>query len=257
MIEARGVVVRAGGRTLLDRISLDVADGEVVALLGANGAGKSTLLAALAGDRPPAAGCVWIGGRDVARMSARELAGRRAVLRQRSWLTAAFTVLEVVQLGQLCPDDAAARRCLGMVGMEGFADRVYPTLSGGEQQRVQLARVLAQIDGRSGAALLLDEPAAALDLRQRRMVEQVARAAAAHGHPVVLVAHDLDVVARCADRVLVLRAGVALADGPPGRVLSSALLSRAFDIPVEVERTPRGALVVQPIAADRAVNDAG
>jgi iron complex transport system ATP-binding protein len=249
VIEARGVVVRAGGRTLLDRISLDVAEGEVIALLGANGAGKSTLLAALAGDRTPAAGGVWIGGRDVARMSARELAGRRAVLRQRSWLTAAFTVLEVVQLGQLSSDDGAARRCLGVVGMEGFVDRLYPTLSGGEQQRVQLARVLAQIDGRPGAALLLDEPAAALDLRQRRMVEQVARGAAERGHAVVLVAHDLDVVARCADRVLVLRAGAALADGPPSRVLSSALLSRAFDIPVEVERTPRGALVVQPIDA--------
>jgi iron complex transport system ATP-binding protein len=245
MIEGRGIIVRAGARTLLDRVDLDVAGGEVVALFGANGAGKSTLLAALAGDRRPAAGTVRLGGRDVARMPALELAARRAVLRQRSWLTTAFTVLEVVRLGQPRADDAAARRCLAVVGMEPFADRVYPSLSGGEQQRVQVARVLAQIEGRPGAALLLDEPAAALDLRQRRMVEHVARSAASRGHAVVLVAHDLDVVARCADRVVVLRAGAVLADGSPECVLTSALLSRAFDIAVDVERTPRGSLVVR------------
>jgi iron complex transport system ATP-binding protein len=246
VIEARGVVVRTGSCTLVDRVDLDVAGGEVVALFGANGAGKSTLLAALAGDRRPSAGSVLLAGRDVARMPPRELAARRAVLRQRSWLTAAFTVLEVVRLGQPSADDAIARRCLAVVGMDGFTDRVYPSLSGGEQQRVQLARVLSQIEARPSAALLLDEPSAALDLRQRHMVEQVARDAAARGHAVVLVAHDLDVIARCCDRVIVLRGGVALADGPPGRVFTSALLSRALDIAVEIERTPRGALVVQP-----------
>jgi len=246
VIEARGVVVRAGRATLVDGVDLAVRGGEIVALFGANGAGKSTLLAALAGDRRPAAGSVRLDGRDVATLSPRELAARRAVLRQSSSLTAAFTALEVVRLGQPRADDGVARRCLAAVELAGFADRIYPSLSGGEQRRVQLARILAQIDGRAGAALLLDEPASALDLRQQRLVERIARGAADRGHAVVVVAHDLEFVARCADRVLVLRAGVSLADGPPLDVLTSQLVSRTFDAALELERTPSGALVVRP-----------
>jgi heme transport system ATP-binding protein len=246
VIEARNVVVRVGRVTLLDRVDVDVRGGEIVALFGPNGAGKSTLLATLAGDRPPASGTVRLDGRDITTLSALELATRRAVLRQRSSLTAAFTALEVVRLGQPRADDAIARRCLAAVEMEGFAGRRYPSLSGGEQQRVQLARILAQIEGRAAAALLLDEPAAALDLRQQRLIEQIGRRAASRGHAVVVVTHDLDLVARHADRVVVLRAGVVLADGPPAAVLTAALVSRAFDTPVDLERTPGGALVVRP-----------
>lgn len=246
MIEARGVTVRAGRTTLLDGIDLAVHGGEIVALFGPNGAGKSTLLAALAGDRRPAAGSVRLDGRDVATLSPLELAARRAVLRQRSMLDARFTALEVVRLGQPRADDAVARACLEAVELGGLADRIFPTLSGGEQQRVQLARILAQLEGRTRAALLLDEPAAALDLRQQRLVEHIARRAAERGHAVVLVAHEVDFVARCADRVVVLRGGTVLADGAPDAVLTSALVSHAFDVSVEVERTPSGALVIRP-----------
>jgi iron complex transport system ATP-binding protein len=248
ILEARGVTVRAGRATLLAGVDLDVRGGEVVAVFGPNGAGKSTLLAALAGDRRPTTGTVRIAGRDATALSPLELAARRAVLRQRSMLTAGFTALEVVRLGQPRADDTTARACLAAVELSGFADRLYPALSGGEQQRVQLARILAQLDGRTGGALLLDEPAAALDLRQQRLVERIARSSADRGHAVVLVAHDADLVARCADRVLVLRAGIALADGPPAAVLTSALVSRAFDLPIELERTPGGALVLRPAA---------
>lgn len=244
MIQACGVTVRAGRAILLDRVDLEVRGGEIVALVGPNGAGKSTLIAALAGDRLLSSGAVRLGGRDVAALAPRELAARRAVLRQRSSLTAAFTALEVVRLGQLCNDPAAARRCLAAVDLEALADRSYPSLSGGEQQRVQLARVLAQIEGTPGAALLLDEPAAALDLRQERTVEHVARRAARHGHAVVLVAHDLGFVARCADRAVVMCGGAVLGDGAPAAVLTSALISRAFGVAVEIERTASAAIVV-------------
>ena len=176
-----------------------------------------------------------LAGRDVATLAPLELAARRAVLRRRSSLTAAFTALEVVRLGQPRGDDAVARRCLAIVELDGLAGRSYPSLSGGEQQRVQLARVLAQIEACPAGALLLDEPVAALDLRQERMVERVVRHSASRGHAVVLVAHDLGFVARCADRVVVMRAGAALADGPPSAALTSAVLSRAFDMPIEVD----------------------
>ncbi|HET9627479.1 MAG TPA: ATP-binding cassette domain-containing protein, partial [Kofleriaceae bacterium] len=174
------------------------------------------------------------------------LAARRAVLRQRTALGAAFTALEVVQLGRpRGGDDAIARACLAEVELGALADRRYPSLSGGEQQRVQLARVLAQLAGRTRAALLLDEPGAALDLRQQQLVARIARRSAALGHAVVIVAHDPGFVARCADRVAVLRAGRVLADGAPGAVLTAGVLSRAFDLAVDVERTASGAVVVR------------
>jgi iron complex transport system ATP-binding protein len=231
VIEARGVTVRAGRVTLLERVDLDVHPGEIVALFGPNGAGKSTLLAAIAGDRAPAAGSIRIGGRDVRAMTPRELATRRAVLRQKSTLSAAFTALEVVRLGQPRADDAVARRCLAEVELAHHADRLYPSLSGGEQQRVQLARILAQLA--PGAALLLDEPVAALDLRQQRLVGRIARRCADRGHAVVLVAHELEFVARCTDRVVLLCRGSVLHEGAPADVFRPALIASAFDIPLE------------------------
>ena len=244
----RGVVVRAGAAEILRGVELDVAAGEVVVLVGPNGAGKSTLLAAIAGDRRPAAGTITLAGHDVATQDAQTLAGLRAMLRQRSALTAAFTALEVVRLGQAYPDEVAALAALRDVEMAGRAARRYPTLSGGEQQRVQLARVLAQLAGCPRAALLLDEPTAALDLRHQQLVVACARRAARAGHAVVIVMHDLALAARCADRIAVLRDGRLLAHGAPAEVLTSALVSRAFDAELTVEHTAGGALVVHAAA---------
>ena len=244
----RGVVVHAGRAAILRGVELDVAAGEVVALVGPNGAGKSTLLAAIAGDRRPTAGTITLAGRDVATCDARALAELRAMLRQRSALTAAFTALEVVRLGQHRADDARALAALRDVEMDGRAQRSYLTLSGGEQQRVQLARVLAQLDGRPGAALLLDEPTAALDLRHQQLVIACGRRAARAGHPVVIVLHDLARAARVADRIAVLCDGRVLAHGAPADVLTSELISRAFDVELALERTASGALVIHAAA---------
>jgi iron complex transport system ATP-binding protein len=228
VIAAHRVTVRAGRATLVDDVSLDVAGGEVVALLGPNGAGKSSLLAALAGDLALGRGSVHIHGRDVAREPAHQLAGLRAMLRQRSLLAAAFTALEVVQLGQLRADTSAARDALAAVELASFAQRSYPTLSGGEQQRVQLARVLAQVAGRR-MAVLLDEPTAALDLRHGQLVARLTRRLARDGHAVVIVVHDLELAVQCADRVVVLAGGRVVADGEPG-VLTAELLARAYEL---------------------------
>jgi iron complex transport system ATP-binding protein len=243
-IRVRGLVVRAGPAELLRGIDLDVLAGEVVVLVGPNGAGKSTLLAAIAGDRAPAAGTITLAGHDVTAQDAVTLATLRAILRQRSSLTAAFTALEVVRLGQPRADDATALSALRDVEMAGRAHRSYPTLSGGEQQRVQLARILAQLAGRPTAALLLDEPTAALDLRHQQLVLACSRRAAHAGHPVVIVMHDLALAARCADRIAILCDGRLLATGPPADVLTSALVSRAFDADLSIERTASGTLVV-------------
>jgi iron complex transport system ATP-binding protein len=244
-IAARGVCVYAGRAMLVDGVDLDVAGGELVAIVGPNGAGKSTLLGALAGDRPLWRGAVTLRGRDVRTTSVAELARLRAVLPQHSQLSLGFTALEVVQLAGPQINRARARRTLADVELDKLADRAYPSLSGGEQQRVQLARVLAQLAASPGSALLLDEPTSALDPRHQQLVLGLARRAADAGHPVVVVLHDLTLAARWSDRVLLLAAGRVAANGPPAEVLTPRHLELAYAVRFEVLRGEAG-LVVAP-----------
>jgi iron complex transport system ATP-binding protein len=250
-IAARGVCVRAGGAAILERVDLRVAAGEVVALVGPSGAGKSTLLGALSGDRTLVAGAVEIAGRDLRALRAADLAALRAVLPQRPQLAAGFTAREVVQLGAAALSPEAARGLLDEVGLGALADRRYPTLSGGEQQRVQLARVLAQLRAHRGSALILDEPTAALDPRAQRAVLDLARQAAAAGHAVIAALHDLTLAARWADRVAVLARGRVVACGPPAEALAPAALARAFGAEFEV-LSGRGGAVIAPLDAPAA-----
>ncbi|HVK78651.1 MAG TPA: heme ABC transporter ATP-binding protein [Kofleriaceae bacterium] len=234
MIVARNVEVTIGRARLLAGVSLAVAAGEIVALVGPNGAGKSTLLTVLAGDRTPTAGSVELAGRPVSGQSGRDLARCRAVLPQRAGLSAGFTALEVVMLGQDggLPGERvrAARRRLAAVELAGLADRAYPTLSGGEQQRVQLARVLEQLGDAGGRALFLDEPTAALDPRHQHLVLGLARRAATAGHAVVIVLHDLNLAALHADRIAVLDRGQLAALGSPREALHPELLRDVFAV---------------------------
>ena len=239
------------GKPLLRKVSLEVRAGEVVALVGPNGAGKSTALALLAGDLTPDDGEVRVGGVDLRKWSTRELARQRAVLPQQNTVTFGFTVDEVVRMGRVPwegthaeqDDDAVVARALAATDMTGFAERRYTTLSGGEQARAALSRVLAQATG----VLLLDEPTAALDLRHTEGVLAVATARAAAGDAVLVVLHDLGLAAAHADRVAVLSEGELVAAGPPEDVLTESLLSEVYRHPVEVFQHPRtGKPVVLP-----------
>jgi iron complex transport system ATP-binding protein len=248
-IAARAVGIHAGRAVLLDDVTLDIAAGEVLAIVGPNGAGKSTLLAALSGDRSLAHGRVLLHGRDLRAMSVTELARRRAVLPQRSQLSLAFTCAEVVQLAGAAVDRDLALRCLADVELADFADRTYPSLSGGEQQRVQLARVLAQVaTSHRAAALLLDEPTSALDPRHQQLVLQLARRAATAGHPVVIVIHDLTLAARWTDRVVLLASGRVVAEGAPAHVLAPHNLELAYRARFELLRSTSGGTVISLMA---------
>ncbi|MFE3093646.1 heme ABC transporter ATP-binding protein [Streptomyces sp. NPDC059248] len=251
LAEASGVRIRLGGREVLAGADLAARSGEVLALVGPNGAGKSTLFAALAADLAPAAGTVKIAGRPAAAWTARDLALRRAVLPQSSALSFPFPVEEVVRMGRAPwagtvradEDDTAVAEALRVTETEGFADRPFSELSGGERARVALARVLAQ----RTALLLLDEPTAALDLRHQELVLRICRDRAANGDAVVVVLHDLGLAAAYADRIAVLDDGRVAADGPPSEVLDAALLTRVYRQPVEVFPHPRtGVPVVLP-----------
>lgn len=248
VLEARGLSVELGGRLVLDGVDLAVAAGDLIALVGPNGAGKSTLLAALAGDLRPAAGAVLIEGRVPSSYGARGLARQRAVLTQQQRLAFGFTVAEVVRMGrapwsrteQADHDDAVVADALARADVTAFADRSFPTLSGGEQARTAFARALAQ----AAPVLLLDEPTAALDIRHQEAVLAVARACARAGAAVVVVLHDLSLAAAYADRVCVLADGRLRAEGPPAAVIDAALLSEVYAHPVHVIEVDGSPIVV-------------
>ncbi len=253
MLRAEQLSVRAPGRgasgdgrarLLLDDVSFTQRAGEVTALLGPNGAGKSTLLRCLSGALAPSTGSVLLAGRPLAQWASCERARRVGVLSQHSTINFPFTALEVVLLGRTphcgarrpsAHDHRIAREALASVDGEHFADQLFPTLSGGEQQRVQLARVLCQLDERpqpeartQPRVLLLDEPLSGLDLCHQQASLRLARSFAAAGGAVLVSLHDLNQAAQHAHRVLVLQAGRLQADGPPHAVLTPALIERVF-----------------------------
>lgn len=239
------VSVSLGGNEILNDLDLTVRSGEVLALVGPNGAGKSTALSVLAGDVRPDAGSVWLDGKPLDEWSARETAQRRAVLLQRITLSFPFTVAEVVRMGRAPWDDDedVVAEVMQQTEMTAFAGRKFTTLSGGEQARAALARVLAQRTG----VLLLDEPTAALDIRHSELVLRTAKTQAEQGSAVLVVLHDLGMAAAHADRVAVLDSGSIVADGPPDEVLTGQLLSEVYRHRVEVFAHPRtGRPVVLP-----------
>jgi len=247
MIATRGLSIMAGQRRLLDEVEVMIAPGRVTVLLGPNGAGKSTLISALAGERRPDGGGVTLDDRAMADWSPLDLARRRAVLLQSAALDFAFTVEEVVELGRLpfagtpgALDDAAAMAAAcRMTGIDAFRHRSYQTLSGGEKQRVQFARAIAQIwrrDAGDGLPryLLLDEPTSALDLRHQRSILDVARRLADDGVGVLAAIHDLNLAIDYADEAILLREGRVLTSGPVHKVMTGERLGDCFDVPVEI-----------------------
>jgi iron complex transport system ATP-binding protein len=250
MLEARGVTVRIGAKTLLDDVSLDVAAGERVALVGPNGAGKSTLLRAIAGELRPTAGVIRLKGRDVAAYAPRALALHRAVLSQTVTVAFPFTVAEVVAMGAGDRGgawvDALVESALADVDLTDFADRIITTLSGGEQQRAHLARVLVQLacgEAAHGPGLfLLDEPTASLDLRHQIDVLEALRRCAGRGVTVIAVLHDLNLATLYAERIVVLDRGRIAADGPPRDTITDPMLDRVFGVAAAVGRTPESGM---------------
>jgi iron complex transport system ATP-binding protein len=240
-----GISVRLGGREVVAGVDIHVDPGEVVALVGPNGAGKSTLLAALAGD-VGYAGTITIGGRDLGSFKPAELARQRSVLPQKATLSFPFEVGEVIRMGrapwtgrpEAADDEAAVAEAMKWTETAAFEERPFPALSGGEQARVALARVLAQ----RTPVLLLDEPTAALDLRHQELVMAAARARAADGTAVVVVLHDLGLAAAYADRAYVLAAGAVRRSGPPTEIFTEELLSDVYQHEVEVMNHPRTAV---------------
>jgi iron complex transport system ATP-binding protein len=234
LLTLRSLSVRAGPRSLIDGLSLNVRKGELWCVIGANGAGKTSLLHTMAGLRAPHTGEVLLQGRPVAAWPLPEAARLRGLLPQVLHDAFSASALDVVLLGrhpyqerwawESDADRAAALQALRDVDLEAFAERDVLSLSGGERQRVGIAALLAQ----DPALLLLDEPLAHLDLRhQIGVLEHLARCVRDDAKAVMMAIHDLNLARRFATHALLL-GGAAPRFGPVAEVMTQAALSHAF-----------------------------
>ncbi len=232
-------------RPVLNEISFDVAGGELLVVLGPNGSGKSTLLKTIIGILKPAAGSVSFEGRDLSKMSRREVARRIGYVAQESSVRFPLTALEYVLQGRFAQgqligfeseDDLREAEWAMTVTETGeFSGRLVSQLSGGERQRVMLARALAA----RPRLLVLDEPVANLDIsHQVKMLDVVRRLTTDEGLSAIVVTHELNLAAEFASRVLLLKQGRRLAYGSPGDVLSESLLKALFDAELLVDVNP-------------------
>lgn len=253
MLQAEHITVQLAGKTLLSDVSLNLRPSEVLAIVGPNGAGKSTFLKALSAELQPSEGTVWLNNKKLSQWSLREQAQYRAVLPQSSRLNFPFRVEEVVMMGRSPyrhshthqQNTAVVQQALALAQVEHLHGRLFTTLSGGEQQRVQLARVLAQLWQPDSLApvspryLLLDEPTSALDLTHQHHVLGLAQHLAQTWQLGVLaVLHDLNLAALYADRIAILKEGKLQTCGTPQAVLCPCQIRQAFAVEVEVMPHP-------------------
>ena len=246
----------ASARTVVSDVSFEVARGSVVGLLGPNGSGKTTLLRLMSGGLTAGHGSVLMDGQPISAVARRALARRMAVVPQETRATFDFSVIEMVLMGRYAhlgpfqlegpADVEIARRALAMTGTAALEDRLFATLSGGEKQRVVIAGALAQ----ASDVLLLDEPTAALDLKYQLEVLTLLRALSAERHTTIVVStHDLNLAAALCDRVVLLKDGRVLAQGPTEATLTAAHIRSLYDVDADVAYHPRaGHLTVVPLA---------
>lgn len=239
MITADAIHVNIDGKQILDDISLQIPFSKVTAILGPNGAGKSTLLKCLAGFEPVDSGQIKLDNRELDDFSTQELAIIRTVLSQSVSVDFPFTAIEIVKMGRTpfnsaARDDEIAFHALDAVNATQMRDRVFPTLSGGEQQRIQLARVIAQLWDQQHGYLFLDEPTSALDLKyQHQTIQLLKQLAEQRKMAIIIVMHDLNLAMRYADQVLLMKEGKLFDVGETSQVLSADNIETVFEIPAE------------------------
>lgn len=245
VLQAQNVSLRAAHRLLLDDVSLTLHPGEVVALIGPNGAGKSTLLRVLTGYQLPDSGRVSLAQRPLDQWSNEALSRLRSVMRQRSGMAFSWTVDDVIAMGRAPwpqkDTSHVVEEVMALTGCDMLSGRDFCELSGGEQQRVQLARALAQLwhNGQPHGWLFLDEPTSALDLYHQQHVLRLLRRLTLMGTlSVCIVVHDLNQAALWADRIALLHGGRLVAQGSPQQVLNETTLTRWYQAEVNVVLHP-------------------
>jgi iron complex transport system ATP-binding protein len=253
-IRANRLACGYGGSEVISDVSFEAKGGEFVALLGANGSGKSTLIKTICGLLPVIKGELTIEEQSVAKMSARELALKCAMVPQEEAHRFPFTVLEVVAMGRLAASDRffesaedrdQARNALAQMDCGELADKRITELSGGERQRVLTARALTQ----SCPILLLDEPSAHLDFRHQLALVSTLKRLAAGGILVIAALHDVNLAALAASRVIALQAGRVVADLPFANFIGSDVPERIYEAQFERIETDAGVRLIPHLSS--------
>ncbi len=240
-LQVSGARVVKGGRAVVSDVRFAAPGGKITGLVGPNGAGKSTLIGAVVGLERLEQGTVLFDGADLMSMDRRSRAKLCAYVEQSAATEERLSVIDVVALGRIphgsvwvtgpsAEDEAIVMGALGRVGMDDFAARQFNTLSGGEQQRVQMARALAQ----EPKLLVLDEPTSHLDIRAQLQVLDLLGDLAKAGGTVLLALHDLNLALRYCDWLVVLHGGQVAGEGVPADILTADLLARVYGVRARV-----------------------
>ncbi|WP_407079527.1 heme ABC transporter ATP-binding protein [Candidatus Williamhamiltonella defendens] len=249
LLNAQNLHYRLGNRFLIQTLSIQIQPGEIVAIIGPNGAGKSTLMKLLSGYLSPTLGRCDLLGQPLSQWPRHLLAKTRAMMCQSSHLLFSFSVKEVVAMGRAPHGahqlDHIVQMVMEQTGCAALSQRDYRKLSGGEQQRVQIARALAQLwhHEPTPCFLLLDEPTSSFDLYYQQHSLRLLRQLTRH-QPlgVCCVLHDLNLAALYADRILLLHEGRAVAEGTASEVLTEKILTRWYHADVSVQAHPDSAI---------------
>lgn len=245
MIKIIDISFQVGMQKILHPMSFEVEAGEITILLGANGAGKSTLMKILAGEQAPHSGQIFLDNQLLSKYTAQKLAQKRAVLTQHYSVPLPFCCEEIVMMGRYPYEGKTTHKenkqivedCMKEMAIDHFSKRMFSSLSGGEQQRVQMARVLAQLaanDNQQNKILMLDEPTSSLDYLQQQLLLSKVKKLAKRGYAVIVVLHDLNLAAQYGDKILLLKKGHLLADGSSGEVLKAPMISMAYGLTVDI-----------------------
>lgn len=241
------VSAKISSQISLHDIEMEVEAGCVSVIIGPNGAGKTSLLRAICNDLPVSGGEVLFNGRLIAEVPTKEKAQMLAILPQRSSLEFSFSVEEVVTMGRIphatsgFDNRKIVDQALALVDCTHLASRSFVSLSGGEKQRVQLARVAAQIwqpVACGERCLILDEPTASLDLAHQEMIVSMFDYFKGQGVAILVVLHDLNLTAKCADQIVVLDNGKSAAKGSPRQVLTEEMLRDVFSASATIVDNP-------------------
>jgi len=242
-INAEDIRLSYGAAEILKGVSIRAEGHEFVGLIGPNGSGKSTLLKCIYRVLKPDAGAVWLDGNELSALSVKESAKKQAVVAQHNYYNFEFTVREVVLMGR-APHKKALERdntedyriveaALETVGLSGFADRSFSTLSGGEQQRVILARALAQ----QTPCLILDEPTNHLDITHQLQMMRIVKNLDV---TVLSAVHDLNIAAMFCDRIYAIQDGQIVGEGTPEELFTPGFIREIYGVEAEVVKDSRG-----------------
>lgn len=247
-IKLQNISYTVSGYKILDNVSLDIKEGEVLSLIGPNGAGKSTLLNAATGDLDPSLGTVYYNHQNLEELNIVERSFYRAVMSQSQQIVFDFSVQEIIEMGWIEKGfsnyskdfDNAVKEVSMLCNLENLLKRKFNKLSGGEQRRVHFARTLLQLwrpsNSKDPLFMLLDEPTANLDLYYEIKMMEIIKLKASEGIGVFLILHDLNLAARYSDRIAIISEGSLIKTDTPQSVLDPVLLKKIYNLDMTIDK---------------------